>query len=147
VPHNKIAKYTSGNQKDFALGKFKYAVSMVTNENIQIRDNALEAVRQYLTKAFDTQILGAYFLELRVHPHHILRNNKTAAGAGADRLSSGMRHSFGVVEGRAAQVKKGTSIFIVYCETDAGARMARISMRTTVAKLPCSTKILMSQIK
>lgn len=142
VPQNKVVKYTAGNVKSFNLGKFPYTVYLSSMERIQIRDNALEASRQFLTKFLDTELAGNYYLELRVHPHHILRNNKTAAGAGADRLSSGMARSFGVVEGRAALVKAGDNIFIVHAETEQQARRAREAFTMVKAKLPCAVKIL-----
>ena len=76
-----------------------------------------------------------------------MRNNKTAAGAGADRLSSGMKHSFGVIEGRAARVKKGKEIFVVSCETSQGAKYAREAMAMVKAKMPCKTKISFEKVE
>ena len=73
-----------------------------------------------------------------------MRNNKTAAGAGADRLSSGMKHSFGVIEGRAAMVNPGKEIFFVACETEQVARIARDVMRILKSKMPCKSKIVMN---
>lgn len=145
VPQNKVVKYTGGNVKAFNAGKFGYTIYLKSMEKVQIRDNALESCRQFLTKFLDIELAGNYYLELRVHPHHILRNNKTAAGAGADRLSSGMARSFGVVEGRAALVKKDHDLFIVHAETEQQARRAREGMTMVKAKLPCAVKILQQQ--
>jgi ribosomal protein L16/L10AE len=47
-------------------------------------------------------------------PHHTLRENPLAAGAGADRLSTGMKHSFGKTIGTACQVHKGKVIFELF---------------------------------
>lgn len=141
VPNNKVVKYTVGNQKSFHEGKFPIALRMVAAQSVQVRDNAIEASRQLLTKILDEKLLNLYYLQVKVHPHHILRNNKTAAGAGADRLSSGMRHSFGVVEGRAAIVRAGSDLFVAWCADENAARVIRETMRMVKAKIPGSVEI------
>ena len=142
VPHNKVVRYNFGNVQSFIAGKYSFAIRLITDENIQIRDTAIEASRQLLVKYLDEKLPNMYYLEIKVHPHHILRNNKMAAGAGADRLSSGMSQSFGTVEGRAAIVKKGHNVFIIHTENDAHARIARDTMQMVKAKLPCRAKII-----
>lgn len=144
VPHNKVVKYDSGERAMFLQGKMPLVIRLVSQEQVQIRDNALEAARQLLTKALDTNLPKQYYLELKVKPHHILRNNKTAAGAGADRLSTGMKHSFGIVEGRAAMVPAGKEVFIIACLNEAGIKKAREAMQMAKAKLPGSTKIVLA---
>ena len=42
---------------------------------------------------------------MHTYPHQILRENKQATGAGADRVSQGMRLSFGKNVGTAAEFK------------------------------------------
>lgn len=143
VPHNKIVKYNLGNVEAFNQGKLKQVVSFVSEEKAQVRDNSLESCRLLLNKALEKNIPKQYYLEIKVFPHHILRNNKTAAGAGADRLSSGMKHSFGVIEGRAAMVKPGKDIFIVHCENDKALRFARSTLNSVKSKIPCKGKVVM----
>ncbi|HIG52242.1 50S ribosomal protein L16 [Candidatus Parvarchaeota archaeon] len=144
IPQNKIVKYNLGNIQAYNDGKFKYLVSFVADEKAQIRDNALESGRLVLNKNLEKKVPKQFYIEIKVYPHHILRNNKTAAGAGADRLSSGMKHSFGVVEGRAAMVNPGKEIFFVACETEQVARIARDVMRILKSKMPCKSKIVMN---
>ena len=146
-PHNKIVKFNLGNIQAFNSGKFKNVLRLVADQGVQIRDNALESGRVQLNKHLDKHVPKGYYMEVRVYPHHILRNNKTAAGAGADRLSSGMKHSFGVVEGRAAFVNPGQEIFFVACESEHAARFAREGMRMIKAKMPCRTKILFTKVE
>jgi large subunit ribosomal protein L10e len=147
IPHVKVAKYNLGDQQAFKEGKHKFVVKMVSNEDILIRDNAIEAGRMYIHKQIEEQMPGQYFFAVKVQPHHLLRNNKTSGIAGADRLSTGMGHSFGVIEGRAAIVKKGKTIFIVSCADDKCARIARDVFESVKAKVPCSAKIVFEQIK
>ena len=84
VPFSKIVKLTAGDQGAFEAGKFPFEISYVTEESVQIRDNALEACRMYLTKMLDMHALGQYFMAVKVFPHHLVRENKSAGGmAGA----------------------------------------------------------------
>lgn len=146
VPQNKVVKYHIGNQKDYRLGKHSYVVRMISEGKSQMRDNALEAARQFLTKALDEQAPAQYYLAVKVFPHHFLRENKTAAGAGADRMSSGMTHSYGIVIGRAAMVKPGQDVFFISCANDKVARIARDSLAAVKSKMPCKTTIIFEKI-
>ena len=147
IPQVKIVKYHLGNHKDFLKGKHKFMVRFVAEEKAQVRDNALEACRTLINKVLEKQVPGQYYFNIKVHPHHLLRENKTAAGAGADRLSSGMKHSFGIVIGRAAMVSPGKEIFFVSCSNEKAARIARKIMTTVKSKVPCKGRVLFEQIK
>ena len=48
VPTQKIVKFNMGDVKGFEEGKYKIKMTLLTEENIQIRDLALEAARQSL---------------------------------------------------------------------------------------------------
>lgn len=141
VPQNKIVKYHMGEVRAFNDGKFKNHLRLISTEKVQIRDNALESCRQLINKVLDKDALGKYYFGVMVYPHHILRNNKTAAGAGADRLSSGMKHSFGVSEGRAAIVVPGKEVFLISVEGENELKVAREALRMVKSKLPCRSKI------
>lgn len=147
VPHNKIAKYNSGDSAGFRDGRFPFHLTLIVDQQVQVRDNALEAGRQFLVKVLDEKLPGQYYLELKAHPHHILRNNKTAAGAGADRLSTGMKQSFGIIEGRAAMVSKGKPLYLAACSTEAGTRVVREALNMIKSKIPGKTSIRFVQIK
>jgi large subunit ribosomal protein L10e len=75
-----------------------------------------------------------------VYPHIILRENKTATGAGADRISDGMRHSFGKAVSRAARVQVDQSILTVYT-TAANFLHAKEALWRAGQKLPSPTRI------
>jgi large subunit ribosomal protein L10e len=86
------------------------------------------------------------------HPHHILRENKMITGAGADRMQTGMSHSFGSNVGRAAQVKKGQVIFMLGLPSEDAVNKFRTAFRMTRQKLPCHShmnfkKIAVEQIE
>ena len=148
VPNNKIVKYNVGNHKDYFDDKHTYTVTLISTQNTQVRDTALEAGRMLLTKVLDNEAPGQYFLMVKVHPHHLLRENKSAAAvAGADRISTGMTQSFGVVIGRAARVSNGQEIFFVSCANEKAARAAKNALVAAKPKLPCATKILFKKLK
>jgi large subunit ribosomal protein L10e len=130
-----------GDGASYRAGKFPLQVMLIANDWVQVRDNALEAGRMMFSKILDEKIPNQYYFEIKTHPHHILRNNKTAAGAGADRLSTGMKQSFGVIEGRAAMVGAGKPIFFVACATENAARVVREVMHMAKAKIPGKTSI------
>lgn len=146
VPQNKIVKYHIGNQKDFKEGKHPFMISFIAEEPAQIRDNALEAARQLITKTLDSDAAGQYYLNVKAFPHHFLRENKTAAGAGADRMSSGMTHSYGIIIGRAAKVNTGQEILTVSCANQKTAQIARNVLSSVKAKMPCKVSILFEKI-
>ncbi len=103
VPVSKIHQFEMGDIKNHS--RFPLVYSIVMGEPRQIRSNALEAARQSATK-YLTATLGetGFFLKIRPFPHHVLRNNPMATGAGADRFSQGMRMSWGKPIGQAARV-------------------------------------------
>ena len=97
----------------------------------------------FVNKAMDTSAPGNYYLMVKVFPHHILRENKSAGGqAGADRLSTGMKHSFGITMGRAAIVGAGKELFVISCLDEKTARTARDVLTKIKSKIPGRTKIV-----
>ena len=67
--------------------------------------------------------------------HQVLRENKQATGAGADRVSSGMRHAFGKAVGTAARVDAGQKVFSV-STTSTNVAQAKMALRRAGQKLP-----------
>jgi large subunit ribosomal protein L10e len=147
IPGSKIVKFNMGNKEAYLKGKHKFVVRFVCDEKVQIRDNALESARLLLNKNMERDIQGLYYFIVKVYPHHILRENKTAAGAGADRLSSGMKHSFGVNIGRAAIVNPGTEIFYISCEDERVSRVVRKTLSIIKPKLPCKGRVWVEKLK
>lgn len=135
-PANRISRFTTGTQ-----GNFSSQVHLIPKTNLQIRDNALEAARQTSNRLMDTLGKAAYFFQVRVFPHHILRENPLASGAGADRLSTGMAHNYGKPIGIAAQVKKGQPMFTVHVNKE-HISIARHAMKKASYKLPCTCSII-----
>ena len=146
VPPNKVTKFHQGTPKDYRAGKHPYIIHLTSQERVQIRDNALESCRMYLTKLMEEQAAGQFYLAVKVFPHHLLREHKLGTGAGADRLSTGMSHSYGIVAGRAAVVAPGQDIFFISCANEKVARIARDALIQCKSKVPCSTRIVFEEV-
>src|SRR3989344_440472 len=101
VPPQKIVKFTMGKEDLFNKGKLPIQLTVVSNEKVQIRHNALEACRQYINKKLDKELSGQYLFRVIPFPHHIQRENKMLTGAGADRMQTGMQLAFGKSVGKA----------------------------------------------
>ena len=132
VPGLKIVQFDMGNLTQ----EFPVRVSLVVDENCQIRHSALEssriAVNRYLMKDVGR---SEYHLKIRVYPHHVIRENKQATGAGADRVSDGMRRAFGKPVGTAARINRGQKIISVSVNPQ-HFREAKESLRRAIMKLP-----------
>jgi len=80
---------------------------------------------------------------MHTYPHQILRENKQATGAGADRVSLGMRQSFGKNVGTAARVQRDQTL--VSIQTDPEHYLAaRDALRKACCKFPtpCTTRLI-----
>ncbi|MDY6774609.1 MAG: 50S ribosomal protein L16 [Halobacteria archaeon] len=135
IPGSKITQFNMG---DVSADDDEYpvAVTLVADEACQIRHSALESARVAANRNMIKE-LGeeGYKMRLRVHPHQVLRENKQATGAGADRVSDGMRQSFGRPVGTAARVDVGQKIFTARV-VEADFDVAKDSLRRAYTKLP-----------
>ncbi|MCK4589019.1 MAG: 50S ribosomal protein L16 [Nanoarchaeota archaeon] len=138
VPHNTIVRYEMGNPK----GKFNTKVKLVTETDLQIRHNAIESARLTSNKLLEGKIgKKEYHLKIKMIPLHVLRENPLASGAGADRMSTGMKKSFGKPIGLAAQCKKGKVLMEVSVDKK-NIALAKQALKKASYKFPCSCRIV-----
>lgn len=142
VPHQKIVKFTMGNNNMFNSGQLSHHLIVVSKDKIQIRHNALEACRQFVNKKLDKELSGMYLFKIIPFPHHIQRENKMITGAGADRMQTGMQLSFGKASGKAAILKPNSKIFFIAVQNPKAVQFARKVIKQVSPKLPCRIKIL-----
>ncbi len=143
VPQPKIVKFEMGNRDVEA----DYLVQLIVTEAGQIRHNALEAARVIVHKTLSSSIgENNYFFRVKVYPHHVLRENKMMAFAGADRLQDGMRQAFGKPIGTAARVFPGHVILEVYVKKEHLQR-AKEALRIGGSKLPLPTRVIYKPLK
>ncbi len=143
TPNSKIVRYVMGNLKS----EFPESIDLISKDNIQIRHNAIESARLICNRRLESTVgkLNYKFI-IRMYPHHILRENPLASGAGADRMSTGMKSSFGKPIGIAAQVKKGKVLMTI--ETSkTHLPLVKKALKLAAYKLPCSCSVTMNESK
>lgn len=139
MPHKELNVHRMGTNKEDYDAVFHLAPKAA----IVMRDNALESARQSANKVLEGKLLGNYYFIVRPYPHHIIRENKMVAGAGADRIQKGMRQSFGKPVDRAARLSKGQEIFTVYTyKGKENEEAVRLAFRRATMKLSGSFSIL-----
>jgi large subunit ribosomal protein L10e len=142
IPPQKVVKFNIGDVKKFESGEFKIKASISAGEDIQIRDMALEAVRQGLNKDLTETFQNNFFMRVNVYPHNILRNNRVFSGASkGERVQTGMSKSFGSSEGRAAVIKMNQPIFSIYFNGEENIHKLRIFFKKVTPKLACKSII------
>ena len=141
VPNNRILRYHMGNRKAAEAGEFEVILELTVDNAVQIRHTALEAARMVSNSTIrDAAGDMGYALRIHKYPHNILRENKQATGAGADRVSQGMRLSFGKNVGTAARVPKNDVVVSVHTSPEFYSE-ARDSLRKAGMKIPSPTTI------
>ncbi|RLE89309.1 MAG: 50S ribosomal protein L16 [Thermoprotei archaeon] len=138
IPPVQIPKFDMGNPR----GDFSNMVKLIVLEIGQVRANAIEAARR-IANRFLANKLGTqnYHFKILIYPHHILRENKMMAIAGADRLQDGMRLAFGTPIGRAARVKAYQTIMYVRVSKE-NIDTAKEALRRAASKIPVPCRII-----
>ncbi len=142
VPGVKVVQFDMGNLKE----DFPVKLTLAAEEACQIRDNALESARVTANRFLLREVGRLDFhLKLRVYPHQVLRENKQATGAGADRVSDGMRSAFGKTVGTAARVQAGQKIMTLGVNPQHFLKAKRALARAG-KKLPTPYRIVVEKI-
>lgn len=139
VPHRKTTRFDMGEPgKDFPI-----RISLFTVQSANLLDNSIEAARQ----AANRQLLRSsggkpkdYHFKIKSYPHHVVRINPIAMGAGADRYSTGMRQSYGKPTNTAARVTAGQEIMYVEVPPEKE-EVARKALKKASHKLCVKTHI------
>jgi len=136
VPNCRVTQFDTGNLRQ----AFPLSLTLDTEEAAQVRDIALEAARISAVRVMEKAAPNEYHLKVRRYPHQILREHKMAMGAGADRISAGMRGAFGKPVGHAVRAGIGMALLTVYT-TQAHLADAREALRKASHKLPVPTRV------
>ena len=139
VPALRITQFDTGNLRT----AFPYALSLGTEEAAQVRDVALEAARVSAVRVLEKAAPNEFRLKVRRFPHQILREHKMAMGAGADRISDGMRRAFGKPVGHAVRAEIGSELLTIYT-TEAHLDAAKEALRKASHKLPVPTRVVVN---
>ncbi|MEK6647396.1 MAG: 50S ribosomal protein L16 [Candidatus Firestonebacteria bacterium] len=129
-PNHKISRFEMGDKTK----KYEYKVRLISKGTLQVRQNSIESARMVVNRQLQDNLGTNYYLKINVYPHHALRENKMLGGAHADRLQTGMAHSFGKVVNTAAQVKKGKELFTAWVFKD-GLNFAKEAFKSANPRL------------
>lgn len=145
VPQPKITKFTMGDQKK----EYDFEVRIVTKQVGQIRHNALEAARVIALKQMTAMVGNEtdFFMFVIKYPHHVIRENKMMAFAGADRLQDGMRLSFGKPIGTAARITRLGDVLMGLRVKKDHLEFAKKALKVASSKLPLDTEIVVLPLK
>lgn len=140
VPAIRIAQFSVGTQN----ANYPVVLSLHIDEACQVRDIALEAARIAATKYLSSKAGTNFFMQIRTFPHFVLREHKLATGAGADRVSSGMRAAFGKPVGSAVRTKRGQKLITVSTTREFFPE-AKEALRRASRKLPSPCRIIVEK--
>ena len=145
---NYIATFPNHNITKFIMGdlskKFNCQVRLVSKEDKQIRYNAIESARLIGNRKLSDKLGNNFRFIINMFPHQAVRENKMLGGAHADRIQSGMAHSFGKVTTAAAQVWNGKTLFTAHVDKE-NTETARQCLNSMRHKLP--TKCIIEVIE
>ena len=125
--------------------ELSHRVSLFSKDSLQIRHNALEAARIASNRVLSGSLGKNYHFTTKIYPHHILRENPIAKGAGADRFQKGMKGAFGKTIGTAAQVKSGQELMHIDVDEN-NIERAKTALERAGKKLPCKYKIEVKKV-
>jgi len=142
-PHMGIVRFDMGDSKK----KYYYQLDLLAGADLQIRHNSIESARLTSIRLLEATLgKTGFYLKVRIYPHHVLRENPLAAGAGADRMSTGMQKSFGKPIGVAARVFRGQPIFTLLVEKP-HLETAKLAMKRAATKVPCSCRTKITELQ
>ncbi len=131
VPASRITQFEHGTK-----GKYPVKFVLHTVEQCQVRHIALEAARISANRFLAKKVGNSnYFLKILVYPHNVLRENKIAVGAGADRISDGMRAAFGKPVGTASRVARDQAVLTLETYPDYF-KLAKEALHRASVKMP-----------
>ena len=139
-PGKSVIKYNMGDVKGGASA-YDLTLHLVSKDLRNVRAHALEAARVAVLRCVEKELgkKGFYF-KIRTIPHHAIRENPLAAGAGADRLSTGMKHSFGKIICMAAKIEVGDVIMDLSIPKERE-ELGRVALKKAGKKLPFKISI------
>ncbi len=140
IPVCRVTQFDTGNLKE----DFPVSLTLDAEEAAQVRDSALEAARVSAVRVLEKVAPNGYHLKVRRYPHQILREHKMAMGAGADRISDGMRGAFGKAVGHAVRAQIGAQLLTIYT-TESHVVEAREALRKASHKLPVPTRVVIKR--
>ncbi|GAB4312738.1 MAG: 50S ribosomal protein L16 [Promethearchaeota archaeon] len=145
-PDRKVRMFDMGSKKR-PLESWDLVLGLKVTKRVQISAHCLEAIRISLGGRLRKKVGRENFhFRIRVKPWHIYRENKMMAFAGADRLQTGMRKSFGKAAGVCARVRGG-QIILELRIMERHLEYAKESLKVAGYKVCCPCKVVLLSAK
>ena len=139
-PHMKVIKFDMGDPRK----KYDQVIKLNSKRSMHVRHNSMEAARMTSNRLLEKNLGKEYHLRIKIYPHHVLRENPLASGAGADRMSTGMKKSFGKSVGCAARVKEGQTLMELKINKN-NIKLGKEALQRAAKKFPCACRIIVAQ--
>ena len=135
-PHMKVIKFDMGNPRK----EYDTTLRLNSKTSMHVRHNAIESARMTSNRLLEKNLGKLYHLRIKIYPFHVLRENPLASGAGADRMSTGMKKSYGKSIGCAARVKEGQTLMELRIDSK-NVRLGKEALLRAAKKFPCSCSV------
>ena len=139
-PQVKVIKFDMGNPNR----NYDTIINLISNKSMHVRHNSIESARMTSNRLLEKNIGREYHLRIKIYPHHVLRENPLASGAGADRMSTGMKLSYVKSISTAARVREGQTLIELRINK-ANIKLGRQALERAAKKFPCPCKVLVAQ--
>ena len=139
-PHMKVIKFDMGNPRK----EYDSVIKLNSKRSMHIRHNSMESARMTSNRLLEKNLGKEYHLRIKMYPHHVLRENPLASGAGADRMSTGMKKSYGKSVGCAARIKEGQTLMELRINKD-NIKLGKLALERAAKKFPCSCRVVVAQ--
>lgn len=139
-PSLKVSRFTLGKYSE----SYTHGYLLEATEDGLIGHGSLEAARVAANKVLEDGLgENNYFLKIVPFPHLVIRQHRFLAQAGADRLSQGMKRSFGKPTNLAAKVRIGDAVMEVRVG-DIDPKIVKEALRLASSKMAvrCRMKII-----
>jgi len=133
----KVIKFDMGDPRK----EYDTVIKLNSTRSMNFRHNALESARMTSNRLLEKTLGKEYHLRIKVYPFHVLRENPLASGAGADRMSTGMKKSYGKSISCAARVREGQTVIELRVNKE-NIKVGKEALTRASKKFPCTCKVI-----
>ena len=136
-PHMKVIKFDMGDPRK----EYDTVIKLNSTRSMNFRHNALGSARMTSNRLLEKTLGKEYHLRIKVYPFHVLRENPLASGAGADRMSTGMKKSYGKSISCAARVREGQTVIELRVNKE-NIKVGKEALTRASKKFHCTCKVI-----
>jgi large subunit ribosomal protein L10e len=119
-----------------------FTVKLITTKKVRLTETCIESLRVSINRKLGNNLgRSQYVLIINKYPHQILRHHRLASGAGADRVSQGMRLAFGHPLIRAINFKENSVVLQVIITNPNNLQYVKKYLKDSSKKSPIKMKV------